>query len=103
MTCAGLLSGGTSGVIRANGGNASTYGGGGGGRIAIWIGVPDSAREQYLLGTPGRVVMSQTPLPPFAGSLSVTNGTSGTSVRTGDPGTFFFFTLPMQGTFFSLF
>ena len=99
--------GGASGTMRANGAN-SGYGGGGGGRIAVWIGVSEAARQNYLAGTPGRVIQSLVPpTNKFVGALSVTNGT-GTwnppDSRGAFPGTVLFFAMPQgMGTLFSFF
>ncbi|MBI2438593.1 MAG: hypothetical protein HYV36_07270 [Lentisphaerae bacterium] len=72
-----IFTGGTGGVLRANGGGSG--GGGGGGRIAVW-----------------RIYHT------FLGSASVTNGTGGTyTASTGAPGTIVWGQLPAPGTIMS--
>ena len=106
IICQGNIIGGTSGVIRADG-MIVQQGAGGGGRIAVWIGVPDNTRQKYLDGTPGHVIQSGDRPRYYLGSVSVTNGTSKNTVYNPPnpggayPGTALFFTFPPGGTIFS--
>jgi predicted outer membrane repeat protein len=103
MTCASLI-GDASGIIRVNGGSAgvgamATGGRGGGGRIAVWIKVPDSQREQYLAGNTNRAFRDTMPPSSYMGAASVTNGTG---AGVADLGTVFFFTGLPQGSVFMI-
>jgi len=79
---AARFQGGAGGQISANGGDATAAGvpayrwagGGGGGRIAVWYGVPESKRAAILAGlsVPGLSVTSSYDR--FEGALSASNG-----------------------------
>ena len=105
LVCAGGLGGGVGGILRANGAYGA-YGGGGGGRIAVWIGVPAGARQNYLDGIPGKVIASLTPPTNqypgavfFTGACSVTNGDGPAGLNNAAPGTVRFFSWPQfQGS-----
>ncbi len=69
---------GGSGALRANGGigqNTGTrrYGGGGGGRIAVWVAVPDSLHDEVASGDTRRVDVASI-WPTFEGSVTVAGG-----------------------------
>ena len=100
------------GIVRANGGNGQSdrKGGGGGGRIAVWIGVPESARQNYITnGPPGKVIVALTPPTNnypgavfYTGLVSATNGTPAAWIpgeNLATPGTVLFFSWPhVQGS-----
>ncbi|MEI7437740.1 MAG: hypothetical protein WCL16_13125, partial [bacterium] len=99
LTCASF-DGSVNGVLQANGGNGAINtnaptggGGGGGGRIAVWIGLSDSARQNYLSGNWNSVIRSSDVPARYFGSVSVTNGAGYTnsSPSGATPGTVFFF------------
>ena len=77
------------GVINADGGTGNSAGsGGGGGRIAVWHGVPESERARILAGDRRGVVVTNA----WAGcTASATNGLYGTAAPT--PGTVVFLTV----------
>jgi hypothetical protein len=106
----GTFRGAATGSLRAEGGDRGTaypgsLGGGGGGRIAVWINVPQAQRDQYLTGNTN-VVMVNTTNRFFLGTVSVSNGLScfmPPDVRAPDYGTALFFTPnPNRGTMFIL-
>lgn len=96
----GSFAGNATGILRAKGGTGpSPCGGGGGGRIAVWIGISDERRNCYIIGDPGLVIMSNS-YKYFAGTVSVTNGLGLTNVPPdgAEVGTICFFSLPGGGT-----
>jgi len=102
ITSGSTFGGGAGGIIQASGG--STWGGGGGGgRIAVWIGVSEGARSNYLAGTPGKVIMSLAPpTNNYPGAVlysGMTYVSNGIAAFYGDPGTALFFSWPhVQGS-----
>ena len=77
------LEGAALGSIQAKGGTGSATigGGGGGGRVAVWIGISDSARQNYIVnGISNRVIRSSIQPKEYLGSVSVTNGTGYTNL-----------------------
>jgi hypothetical protein len=80
--------GGTSGQMVADGGGGAN-GGGGGGLFAVWVGVSESAREEYT----NQVIRDATNKF-YGGMLSVTNGLGFTNIPPGgsECGTAYFFT-----------
>jgi hypothetical protein len=101
------FSGGTNGLLSANGGNGlgGICGGGGGGRIAVWPGMPDQWRDRILAGQmPGGVTITDD-WENFQGTLSVTNGTGWRNPPDPDgayPGTIVFLVPPPVGTVISI-
>ncbi len=95
------------GVLRADGGRGGNYGidypagGGGGGRIAVWVGVPQPMQTRYLDGEPVRAVVRSITWPQL-GTMSVANGLGYVNVPTNCayPGAGFFFKYA-RGTVFS--
>ena len=85
-----------SGAISANGGMiAGTSGAhGGGGRIAVWQGVPDYYRAKYLAGRFGGAVVTNLPPATFTGSATAACGTVGSTGEKAAPGTVVFLTAP---------
>ncbi len=73
---------GATGVLRANGGGGDLYSGlngggaGGGGRIAVSVGMTAEARDRLLAGKPPRGQVLDR-LPTFSGTMSVSVGTTG--------------------------
>ena len=106
VNCATLL-GSANGIIRASGGSAgtgvnATGGCGGGGRIAVWIKVPDTMREQYLAGNTNRVFLEITPPATYLGAPPTADyGTYG-RVTGVEAGTVYFFTAMPQGSVFMI-
>lgn len=90
----GSLSGG--GAIRANGGQIADTSGahGGGGRIAVWQGVPDFYRAKYLAGRFGGASITNLPPATFTGSATAACGTVGYTGEKAAPGTVVFLTAP---------
>jgi|GEM_PF-888749 len=79
VRCGGRLTGGTNAVIRARGGargsGYTTIGGGGGGRVAVWIQAAESEKPRILAGDKHRLVFTNS-WKYFFGTMSATNGTS---------------------------
>ncbi len=94
------------GTLQADGGDGRSgqTGAGGGGRIAVWYGVPDSEVSRIIVGDLKYVVISSS-IESFSGTTSVTNGLvgydSGDPTEFAQPGTVVFLTvdMPPQGTF----
>lgn len=85
--------GGAGGQLSANGGARVSGAGGGGGRIAVWSGVPINVRNRYLLNSNDcRAITRSTSWPQFA-AISVTNGAGNNNGTTNGAfsGTCFFF------------
>ncbi|NLE40980.1 MAG: hypothetical protein GX615_04000, partial [Lentisphaerae bacterium] len=94
----GDLSG--TGSITANGGmTAGTSGAhGGGGRIAVWQGVPDFYRAKYLAGRFGGASITNLPPAEFSGTATAACGTVGYAGEKAEPGTVVFLTAPPMAT-----
>ena len=90
----GDLSG--TGSITANGGMIGGTSGahGGGGRIAVWQGVPDFYRAKYLAGRFGGASITNLPPATFTGSATAACGTVGSTGEKAAPGTVVFLTVP---------
>ena len=89
-----------SGAISANGGMiAGTSGAhGGGGRVAVWQGVPDYYRAKYLDGKFGGAVVTNLPPATFTGTATAACGTIGWATEKAEPGTVVFLTAPPLAT-----
>lgn len=80
-------------LLAVGGTGLGQCGGGGGGRIAVWIGVSQGIRTRYLAAGNGRAVVVSTNKPDsFAGSYSVDRGTGNTNAAPygAEPGSCFF-------------
>jgi len=95
------ITGGPAAMVRAEGGPTSLVGlvsyagaGGGGGRIAVWVGVPTPFRDAFLAGDESKVVGGPTNAG-YQGSLSVISGfgyTTGVAAENQpQPGSVYFF------------
>jgi hypothetical protein len=107
IMCGGTFVGGTSAVLRANGGNGGSgytnLGGGGGGRISIVTGVPEETRIAFLTGSNTQLVVSQAQIKTYLGSTNVVGGTNVLLAAFGQTGTMVFFKYnPPPGTIFIL-
>ncbi|OGV61665.1 MAG: hypothetical protein A2498_06115 [Lentisphaerae bacterium RIFOXYC12_FULL_60_16] len=97
----GDFQGGTTGVLRANGGNAPYYsavqygGSGAGGRIAVVIGAMPADLQRFLDGRETRFPFSSSH-PAYLGTASVNPGTNG-STPDGEAGTLRFIIAPASG------
>lgn len=65
---------------------------GGGGRIAVWEGVPTSLQAKLFAGTPGSAILSETPFVDYLGAVDVSGGSVG-----GEAGTVWFITARHPG------
>ena len=89
------------GTISANGGMTplTSHGAnGGGGRIAVWLNVPDHYRTQYLAGNANSAVVTSEPPDSFTGTLSVASGPLGYEGELAEPGTVAFLVSPPLGS-----
>jgi hypothetical protein len=107
IMCGGTFVGGTSAVLRANGGNGGSgytnLGGGGGGRISIVTGVPEETRIAFSTGSNTQLVVSQAQIKTYLGSTNVVGGTNVLLAAFGQTGTMVFFKYnPSPGTIFIL-
>ena len=96
ITCSGF-SGNSSGLIQANGNGSyasSSGAAGGGGRIAVWSGVPQAKMDQYLISENVQGVVKGTTLAGYDGLISVAPGVGATNLPPGgaEAGTKLFFT-----------
>ncbi len=97
INCASFGGSSTGALLSAAGINGgSDVGAGGGGRIAVWVDVPQNIRTRYIAstGADGRAVARLTNWPAFSGTFSVANGTGYRNPPTNGcalPGTVFFF------------
>jgi len=109
LTSQGPFVGGTGAVFNVAGGNATWYGaysgGGGGGRIAVWFGMPDSVKQRILTAPDNPsvqrslIVMTNV----YSGFLGTNTVDGGIGYSNGTPGTVRFLTVDLQkGTLFFL-
>ena len=104
VTCQSFR-GSASGKLQANGGRCvGTYGGGGGGRIAVWYEMPAERISGIIDGSNMRHVIITNSYSNFSGTLSVTNGGGYTNLPPGgaEPGTIVFLTVTRLGSVISL-
>ena len=94
----GDLSG--TGSITANGGMIGGTSGahGGGGRIAVWEGVPDVYRARFLSGNFSAAIITNEPPAAFTGTVTATCGTVGHVSQVAQPGSVVFLTSPPLGS-----